>query len=66
MPTECIKLRQDSRGDWVLYAPKGHAIAGPFHGSKFSAIDWGTRWISGWKNWSLEIEEKEEVNEKQD
>jgi len=65
MPMEHIKLRHDGKGNWHLYAPKGHAIGGPFRGSRWAAIDWGTKWISGWKNWSLEIEE-ERTDEKED
>ena len=52
-----ITLKQNMKGDWYLYSPKGIKIGGPFSGSQSDALDWGRVWISGWDNWTINLEE---------
>ena len=52
-----FKLKKYYNGTWYILAPKGHTLAGPFHGNKFEAIEWAQAYISSWACSSLEIEE---------
>lgn len=56
MATVEIALRQDYRGDWRLYAPKGHELGGPFRGSKWAALDWANAFVSSWYNATVKLE----------
>lgn len=56
MPSIIVTLKQDSRGDWYLYAPKGHILTGPFRGNEFEANAWSQAWISCFHNWTIEVE----------
>lgn len=65
MPSIEILLKRDIRGEWYLYAPKGHSIAGPFRGNKYDALDWGKAVCSNWYNWTVVQQEDEENHEKE-
>jgi hypothetical protein len=66
MPSIEILLKRDMRGEWRLYAPKGHEIAGPFRGNKYDAYDWGRAWCSTWKDWTVVQQDEEDKYEKTD
>jgi hypothetical protein len=56
MATVEIALRQDHRGDWRLYAPKGHELGGPFRGSELAALNWAQAFVSSWYNYAVKLE----------
>lgn len=49
-------------GQWRLMTPSGKLFDAYFKGDRVQAIEWGTNFISSWRNTVL----KEEQDEKQD
>lgn len=48
-----ITLKQNHLGLWILVAPKGHTVGGPFRGSSYEALGWTKAWISSFHNWTI-------------
>lgn len=65
MTTEIITLRQDHKGDWRLYAPKGHEMCGPFHGTEWAALEWSRAVCSNMYNWQVKLERKIDAQQDQ-
>ena len=63
MPSVIITLKSVGTGTWQLFAPKGHAISHRFRGEKYKAIEWAKAWASGFHNWTVKLEEKDNEQE---
>ena len=55
-----ITLRRSNNGDWRLFAPKGHQMGGPFHGTESAALAWGRAFLSCWLDMIIKVESQQD------